>query len=221
MEEYIINTPKLTKEDCDKMLQVVNLIENYQKGFPGFSSNTRIPLYSLNAYGVTMQDLNNLSKVLEKLILIDKQQYFSEENIGDDLLIRRIAPSIAKEKIELLKNQIEDNPITLQKYTKKDNKQKVCIDLRGLIFLKEDSKNSIKVSDKKLEILKLLSKGSPKTMSKLTEEAGYSEERSVSTAIKNINKSFEDKFEQENNLIIPAGSGYCFNKYIFSISIIK
>jgi len=58
-------------------------------------------------------------------------------------------------------------------------------------------------------------------MSKLTEEAGYSEERSVSTAIKNINKSFEDKFEQENNLIIPAGSGYCFNKYIFSISIIK
>ena len=38
-------------------------------------------------------------------------------------------------------------------------------------------------------------------MSKLTEEAGYSEERSVSTAIKNINKSFEDKFEQENNLI--------------------
>lgn len=104
---------------------------------------------------------------------------------------------------------------------KKKDKIKICIDLRGLIFLKEKPQKAETVSDKKLEILKFLSNKKPKTIFEIRDEVDYTEERRVSTAIKEINDTVKDKFKQESNLIISAGKGYCFNISIFSISFIK
>lgn len=224
MDKEIVDKFKLTKKDCDKLISLIDFIEESRKRsqdmFEAFSY-IRIPLNILGASGFTIPDIKKLSDVLGQRIFIDNNQLSPTENPNNDLLLRRIASNYAKERIELLKSYIKDEPIVSQGKVKKDDKPKVLIDLRGLIFFKEEPKNVMKVSDKKLELLRVLSNKKPKTMARIAEEVNYREERRVSTAIKEINDNFQEKFGQDNNLIIPAGSGYCFNNFIFSLSFLK
>lgn len=107
MEEETVDNTHLTKEDCDKLLQVLNLIEDYQRKVTDFSANTAIPLNSLPAYGVSVFDIKKISEVLQNPRLIVKNHIpvFLDEDKTDDLKLRPIDIKLAREKIQFLKDE--------------------------------------------------------------------------------------------------------------------
>lgn len=116
MDREIVDTQNLTKEDCDKMLQVVDLIEDYQRKITG-ASHINIPLHALSAYGISVSDIKKLSKILEKSGLIVKNNMaFMEESSGDDLILRRIAPQLARQTIQHTKETIDDTGMIILQF---------------------------------------------------------------------------------------------------------
>lgn len=122
-----------------------------------------------------------------------------------------------KDEVRLfLKEYLENNKEkSFDRIDKKTNlKNRIFIDLRGLIYTENDKNNHLKISDKRLKIIRSLSKSqkTTKTIFELQNEAEYSKIRTVSTAIKEVNILFRKKLKQKYDLIILTGSGYGLNR---------
>jgi hypothetical protein len=199
-------------------------------------NRSRIPLTILNGSGFKYSDIKRLHDISDLLtgtsFIIENADKF-EKVARLPFYFEEDHPEATKERQEnillslhlfnstLLKEKLAEAEQYLVLPKKKVAKPIVFINLKGSIFLKDNRSNKIIISDKKFGIVTILSDRKPRTIFDLKDMVGYTEERRISTAIKEINDDFRDKLGQEQKLIDISGKGYHLNTHIFDIRVLK
>ena len=227
----VVNTEIRETLQGHKEDQRIDLKQQYGK--------SKISLGVLSASGFNYEDIKKLQKASKILsageLVIENDHIFNKDARPQ---IRKAFntpkhPEEIKEEAEnilLLTNQFLPDEIknelrsleeSLPNKTEKKGKIMVKIDLDGKIFIDSNPEEFFTVRGKKLEILRALSEKKPKTIFELKEEVGYTVERRISTAIKEINDSFHKDLSQEFNLIENIGKGYRLSKNTYDIRILN
>ncbi|MCF7834119.1 MAG: hypothetical protein K9L98_02055 [Candidatus Pacebacteria bacterium] len=206
MEPKIVNKNKLTKTDCDKLLESIDMIEKYQNETSP-SEHIEIPFSSMGAYGVSVADIKKLSEVIEKTNLVIKNRVgFDDELSKNSIFLRRLDTWSTREKIKTLKNELEEDSLIILYF--EDNTLKRNKD--GKVFICD-----FKFEKYPIDLIDKL-KNSPKPLKR--SELGDGKNNWART-VKEVNERTYNKLEllKKEPLIINKHGGYEINTDVYKV----
>lgn len=228
MDNESIKKFNITQQECDKLISLIELINQYSKktrtGFDDFMS-TKIPIGIFRDYGFTLLDVNKLSDILDIPSL-------KVNNHNGEIILRRnpFGAKSTQEQIQVLKDITHEEKV-LQKEIIREVKEKTMIQIvyknkkhkpnriliKGDYLYLDGSSKSLAIKNKRMMYIKKLAESKEPLKKK---DLDQKKVKNFSATIKRLSRHIRNSLgiQISQELIInPNRMGYKFNDEYYEV----